>query len=122
MNLKKHTKITSRFDSKPKILAYIPARAGSKRVPGKNIKRFAGKPLIAHAIEQALACKLVDRVIVDTDSPVIARIARKYGAEIPFLRPASLARDRSNITDSILYTLNRLEKEQKYVHYWIELL
>ena len=58
-----------------KLLAIIPARSGSKRIPGKNIKKFAGKPLIAYAIEQAKNVSMVDRVIVDTDSPEIAVIA-----------------------------------------------
>ena len=97
-----------------KILAYIPARAGSKRIPGKNIKKFLGKPRIAYAIEQALNCPIVDRVIVDTDSEKIAQIARRHGAEVPFLRPAELARDNSQIADTRLYTLDRLEREQKY--------
>lgn len=100
---------------KPKILAYIPARAGSKRIPGKNIKKFLGKPLIVYAIEQALSCPIVDRVIVDTDSEKTARIARLYGAEVPFLRPSALARDDSKGIEAILFTLDRLEKEQKYV-------
>lgn len=99
---------------KAKILAYIPARAGSKRIPGKNIKKFAGKPLIAHAIEQALDCKIADKVIVDTDSSTIAAMAKKYGAEVPFLRPAELAQDKSMIIDSIIYMLDRLEKEQNF--------
>src|SRR3989338_9605486 len=97
---------------KPKILAYIPARGGSKRIPGKNIKKFAGKPLVAHTIEQALACKLADKVVVDTDSSEIAEIAKKYGAEVPFLRPAELAQDKSLIIDSMIYSLDRLEKEK----------
>lgn len=100
--------------SRPKILAYIPARGGSKRIPGKNIKKFAGKPLIAHAIEQALACKIADKVIVDTDSSEIAKIAKTYGAKVPFLRPAELAQDKSMVIDSIIYMLDRLEKEQNF--------
>ena len=98
-----------------KILAYIPARSGSKRILGKNVKKFAGKPLIAYTIEQAFSCPIVDRVIVDTDSEKIAKIARRYGAEVPFLRPTKLAQDNSKTIDAILYTLDRLEKEQKYV-------
>lgn len=99
---------------KPKILAYIPARGGSKRIPGKNIKNFLGKPLIAYAVEQALACKLADKIIVDTDSLKIEKIAKKYGAEVPFLRPVELAQDKSIVIDGIIYTLNRLEEEQNY--------
>lgn len=101
--------------NQPKILAYIPARGGSKRIPGKNIKKFAGKPLIAHTIEQALACKIADRVIVDTDSPDIAKIAEKYGAEVPFLRPTELAKDTSKVVDSIIYLLDKLKKDENYV-------
>ncbi|OGM99421.1 MAG: hypothetical protein A2817_03385 [Candidatus Yanofskybacteria bacterium RIFCSPHIGHO2_01_FULL_39_8b] len=96
------------------MLAYIPARGGSKRIPGKNFKKFVNKPLIAHAVEQALSWPHTDRLIVDTDSPKIAKIAKKYGAEVPFLRPAELAQDKSMAIDTILYTLNRLEKEQNY--------
>lgn len=98
-----------------KILAYIPARAGSKRIPGKNIKFFLGKPLIVYTIEQALYCPIVDRVIVDTDSEKTAKIARRHGAEVPFLRPSKLARDDSKTIDAVLYMLDRLEKEQEYV-------
>lgn len=99
---------------KEKILAYIPARGGSKRIKNKNIKFFLGKPLIAYAIEQALSLSFVDRVIVDTDSPKIAVIAKKYGAEVPWLRPAHLAQDNSQGIDSLLYTVKKLEKEQGY--------
>lgn len=98
----------------PKILAYIPVRGGSKRIPGKNIRKFAGQPLISYAIKQALDCQLADKVVVDTDSPEIAEIAKKYGAEVPFLRPAELAQDKSLVIDAILYTLDRLEKEENF--------
>lgn len=99
---------------KPKILAYIPARGGSKRIPGKNFKKFAGKPLISYTIKQALDCKLADKTIVDTDSAEIAKIAKRYGAEVPFLRPEELAQDKSMIIDAIIHTLDRLEKEQNF--------
>ena len=78
-----------------KAVAVIFARGGSKGLPGKNIRPLAGKPLIAWAIEHALAVKRIDRVIVSTDSEEIAAVAREYGAEVPFLRPAELARDDS---------------------------
>lgn len=100
--------------TKNKILAYIPARAGSKRIPNKNIRDFLGKPLIAYAIEQARVCNFADRIIVDTDSSEIARIALKFGAEVPWLRPKRLASDRSKIVDSILYNLRRFKKEENY--------
>ncbi|WP_446918070.1 acylneuraminate cytidylyltransferase family protein, partial [Klebsiella pneumoniae] len=69
-------------------LAIIPARGGSKGIPGKNIKNIAGKPLIAWSIEHALQSESIDRVIVSTDSEEIAKIARDFGAEVPFLRPS----------------------------------
>lgn len=98
----------------PKVLAIIPARSGSKRIPNKNIKDFLGKPLIAYAIEQALKVDFIDRVIVDTDSEEIAEIAKKYGAEVPFLRPASLAQDNSKVVDSIFHLLNKLKIQESY--------
>jgi N-acylneuraminate cytidylyltransferase len=73
----------------------IPARGGSKGLPRKNVRPLAGKPLIAYSIETALSSKLIDRVIVSTDDPEIADVARTHGAEVPFLRPAELARDDS---------------------------
>jgi CMP-N-acetylneuraminic acid synthetase len=76
-------------------LAVIPARGGSKGVPRKNIRLLAGKPLIAYAIETALASKSIDRVIVSTDDEEIAQVAEQYGAEVPFMRPQELARDDS---------------------------
>lgn len=99
---------------KNKILVYIPARGGSKRIPNKNIKNFLGQPLIAYAIKQARSLSFIDRVIVDTDSLKISRIAKKYGAEVPWLRPSYLAQDNSQGIDSLLYTIKRLEKEQGY--------
>jgi CMP-N,N'-diacetyllegionaminic acid synthase len=74
-----------------KTIATICARGGSVGVPGKNIKNLHGKPLIAHTIEQALSVKAIDAVYVSTDSPEIAEVARKYGAFVPYLRPAELA-------------------------------
>ena len=99
---------------KNKILAIIPSRAGSKRIPNKNIKIFLGKPLIAYTIEQALKCPIIDRVIVDTDSPKIATVAKHYGAEVPFLRPAKFANDKAKVVDSLFHLLGRLKKEQGY--------
>lgn len=76
-----------------KVLALISARGGSKGLPGKNIRPLAGKPLIVHSIEGALSLPAIDRVVVSTDSQEIAEIARQAGADVPFLRPAELARD-----------------------------
>ena len=77
------------------VVAIIFARGGSKGLPGKNIRPFGGKPLIAWSIEHALAIKRIDRVLVSTDSDEIAAVALEYGAEVPFMRPAELAADDS---------------------------
>jgi CMP-N-acetylneuraminic acid synthetase len=74
-------------------IAIIPARGGSKRIPRKNIKSFAGQPMIAYAIKAAQACGLFDHVVVSTDDAEIAAIAREYGAEVPFMRPPELSDD-----------------------------
>ncbi len=74
-------------------VAIIPARGGSKRIPRKNIREFAGKPMIAHAILLAIASELFDKVIVSTDDLEIAGVSRKWGAELPFIRPDELADD-----------------------------
>ena len=76
-------------------LAIIPARGGSKGLPGKNIRSLAGLPLIAHAIKAARLVPFVSRCIVTTDSKEIAAVARSYGADVPFLRPAALATEGS---------------------------
>ena len=75
------------------IVAIIPARGGSKRIPRKNIREFAGKPMIAHAIAAAKQAGLFDHIVASTDDEEIASIARKWGAETPFMRPAKLADD-----------------------------
>lgn len=86
-------------------IAIIPARGGSKGLPGKNIRPMCGKPLIAWTIEKALKSRHLDVVMVSTDSPEIAAIARKHGAEVPFLRPAELASDMANSYDVIRHAL-----------------
>ncbi|HIC43460.1 MAG TPA: acylneuraminate cytidylyltransferase family protein, partial [Sulfurimonas sp.] len=78
-----------------KTVAFIFARGGSKGLPGKNIRPLCGKPLIVWSIEHALVVKRIDRVFVSTDSDEIADVARNHGAEVPFIRPADLARDHS---------------------------
>ena len=77
------------------VIAIIFARGGSKGLPGQNIRPLQGKPLIAWSIEQAFAVKRINRVIISTDSEDIAEVSRKYGAEVPFIRPEELARDNS---------------------------
>jgi len=93
------------------MIALIPARGGSKGLPGKNIRPLAGKPLIAHTIEAALKAQSIDRVICSTDSEEIATVALRYGAEVPFLRPAELAQDNSLAIDNYIYTIDRLSRE-----------
>lgn len=86
-------------------LAVIPARGGSKRIPRKNIRDFAGKPMIAYAIDAALASGCFDRMIVSTDEAEIADIARARGAEVPFLRPADLADDHTPTVPVIAHAI-----------------
>lgn len=105
-----------------KVLAVIPARSKSKRIANKNIRNFLGKPLIAYAIGQALRLPFIDRVVVDTDSKKIATVAKRFGAEVPFLRPERLARGRSVLVDSLLHLLQRLKKEERYVPTYILIL
>lgn len=97
--------------SKPCILGAIFARGGSKGVPRKNIRALAGKPLIAYAIETAKAVSLIDRIIVSTDDVEIAEVARQYGAEVPFMRPAELAQDRSPELLAWKHAIDTMEKE-----------
>lgn len=89
-----------------KVLALIPARGGSKRLPRKNVLPLCGKPLIAWTIEAALQSQYVDRVIVSTDCDEIATVCRKSGAEVPFVRPSELAEDTSSTNDVILHALD----------------
>ena len=93
------------------IVALIPARAGSKRLHGKNVRPLAGHPLIAYTIAAARESGVFTAVIVSTDSPVTADIARHYGAEIPFLRPADLAADLSPDIDWVRHALEQLRQE-----------
>ncbi|WP_418641892.1 cytidylyltransferase domain-containing protein [Vibrio chaetopteri] len=95
------------------VIAFIPARGGSKGVKNKNIKMLAGKPLIAWSIEQALDCDLIDRVIVSTDSYEIADIARKYGAEAPFMRPAEISGDHATTESAMLHCCDYLESKDE---------
>ncbi len=90
-------------------LAVIPARGGSKRVPGKNIRCLVGKPLLAYTIESALRSGVFSRVVVSTESEKIARIALEYGAEVPFLRPAELADDYTHAPVVTADVLSRLD-------------
>ncbi len=97
------------------VLCIIPARVGSKGLPGKNIKELLGKPLIAYSIEQAKHSKYIDRVIVSTDSKAIADISKQYGAEVPFMRPKEYAEDDSSIFDVLLHAMDWMERKEKYL-------
>jgi N-acylneuraminate cytidylyltransferase len=94
----------------PSVVGLIPARSGSERVPGKNLRPLAGHPLLAYAIATARAADVFDRVVVSTDSEEIAEIARWYGADVPFLRPAEYATATSPDIEWIAFTLERLEE------------
>lgn len=93
------------FDGK-KVLALVPARGGSKGLPGKNVKDLGGKPLIAWSIEAGLGSAFVDEVAVSTDAEEIAEAARRWGARVPFLRPAELATDGAKSIDVALHALD----------------
>jgi len=90
-------------------LALIPARGGSKGLPRKNVLEVGGKPLIAWTIEAGLASGYVDAVVVTTDDPEIAEVARAYGAEVPFLRPAELANDSASSIDVVIHAADALQ-------------
>jgi N-acylneuraminate cytidylyltransferase len=89
-----------------KYLAVIPARGGSKGLPGKNIRLLAGKPLIAWSIEQAIGSDRIDCVHVSTDDPEIVEVARAYGADVPYMRPAELAQDTTPTEPVMTYALD----------------
>jgi len=94
--------------SRSKVLGVIPARGGSKRLPRKNLAPLGGKPLIAYTIEAARGAGRLFRAVVSTDDEEIAICARSLGADVPFIRPAELARDDSPVTSVLLHALDRL--------------
>jgi CMP-N,N'-diacetyllegionaminic acid synthase len=95
------------------MLAIIPARGGSKGLPGKNVRPLGGKPLIAYTIEAALASSSISRVVVSTDCEKIAEVSRRCGADVPFLRPLELAQDNSLAIDAYIYTIEKLKIESQ---------
>ena len=106
-----------------KVLAVIPARGGSKGVPRKNIRPICGRPLISYTIEHALAARhLFHRIIVSTDDEEIASVARQYGADVPFLRPADLARDASPVIPMVQHAVTFVEKQDRLRMDWVCLL
>ncbi len=102
------------FSDKPEILALIPARGGSKGIPRKNIMQVANKPLIAYSIDHAKYSRLITRVIVTTDDDEIAQVAKKHGAEVPFMRPSEFAQDLSPDIDAFQHALEWLAKHEFY--------
>jgi N-acylneuraminate cytidylyltransferase/CMP-N,N'-diacetyllegionaminic acid synthase len=105
-----------------RVLAVIPARGGSKGVPHKNIRLLGGRPLISYTIDAASGARLLDRTVVSTDDTEIAEIARQYGAETPFLRPAELARDESLAEPVLDHALGWLEEHESYLPDYVMLL
>jgi len=101
------------------VLGIIAARGGSKRLPGKNIRPLAGRPLIAWTVAAAIESGVVDRLLVSTDSPEIETAAREAGAEVPFRRPESLATDAASGTDVILHALRWFENTEGIQPRWI---
>lgn len=111
------------MSASPKIIAIIPARGGSKGLPRKNIRLLGGKPLISYAIETAKKSKVIQRVLVTTDDKEIAEVAKKYGAEVPFLRPVELAEDGTPPDPVLKHALEFLREDENYkpdIVVWLE--
>jgi len=104
------------------VLAMITARGGSKGLPRKNIRTLAGKPLIAHTIENASEAHLLDRTVISTDDEEIMAVAREYGGDVPFLRPEGLARDESSVYPVLTHALRWLREHQGYSPDYVMLL
>ena len=98
-----------------KIISIIPARSGSQRIRNKNILKFKNKPLIAHSILQSLKSKFISRTIVSTDSLKYAEISKKYGAEVPFLRPKNISVNKSTDLECFNHCLTYLKKNEGYI-------
>lgn len=103
-------------------LAIVPARCGSKGLPGKNIRELCGKPLIAWSIESGLSSSNIDEVVVSTDCEEIAKISKKYGASLPFLRPIELASDTATTFDAIKHTIEYYKNNLNITYDYIVLL
>ena len=110
------------MDKKPHILAVITARGGSKGIPGKNIKMLGDKPLIAYSIDVAKKSKLITHLIVSTDDPAIAEVAKKYGGEVPFLRPAELSGDKIPHVPVMQHAIQFMEDREKIVFDYVVIL
>ena len=90
-----------------KPICFIAARGGSKGIPRKNIRKFAGKPLIAYTIEKCINSQIFSHVIISTEDDEIAKISKKYGAEVPFMRPKKLATDQAGTSDVLLHGIKK---------------
>lgn len=110
------------MSSKESAVAVIPARGGSKRVPGKNIRLLAGKELIAYTIEAAFGSDLFDRVVVSTDSDEIAAVAQKYGADVPFRRSAEISDDVTPISAATADALEKLDPDGERYRFVAQLM
>ena len=105
---------------KLKLIALIPARAGSERIKNKNIYNLDNKPLIAYSIASAIKTKIFDKIIVSTDSLKYAKIAKKYGADVPFLRPKKFSKSTSPDYEWLKFTIDKLDKEKyDFTHFFI---
>lgn len=102
------------------LIALIPARKGSERIKNKNIYNLNNKPLISYTIKSAIKSKIFDRVIVSTDSIKYAKISKKYGAEVPFLRPKKISKSNSPDYEWLKFTIDKLDKENyQFTHFFI---
>ena len=97
------------------VLAIIPARGGSKGIPRKNITNLAGKPLIAWTIEEAKKSKYIDRLILSSEDKEIIQVAKEWGCEVPFVRPAELAKDDTPGIEPVIHAINTLDQKYDYV-------
>ncbi|MDB9776530.1 acylneuraminate cytidylyltransferase family protein [Alphaproteobacteria bacterium] len=103
-----------------KFVALIPARGGSKGVPGKNIRNLSGHPMISYSIIASKLSKKISETIVSTDSKEIAKIAKAYGASVPFMRPSAIAKDNSTDIEFVLHAINWFKKKRKFIpEYWV---
>ncbi|MBI2058276.1 MAG: acylneuraminate cytidylyltransferase family protein [Nitrospirae bacterium] len=105
-----------------RLLALIPARGGSKGLPGKNIRPLAGVPLIGHSVLFGRSCPEVERLVVSTDSPAIAEVARQFGADVPFIRPAALAQDDTPMWEVVHHALATVEGQEGSPYEFVLLL
>lgn len=102
------------------LIALIPARSGSERLKNKNILKIGGKPLLAHTIDYAKKTKIFNKIILSTDSKKYAELGKRYGAEVPFLRPSKFSTSKSPDYDWVTFTINNLEKSGlKFSHFFI---